>query len=74
MCDNERVDFVSVSEFADNQFRARIDRGAMALGQVVENGDTVAEVEQLLDAHTADVPGAAGDENAPPFSGQWKNR
>jgi hypothetical protein len=35
----------------------------MALGQVVENGDLVAGVDQLLRTNAADVPGAAGNED-----------
>ncbi len=55
-------DGVAVLEIALDQRSARIDGAAMALGEVVENGDVVALVEELLDADAADVSGSAGDE------------
>jgi hypothetical protein len=34
----------------------------MPLGEIVENGDVMPLVEQLLDADASDVSGSAGDE------------
>ena len=46
--------------------RPLIDREAMAFGQVVEDGDLVAFIEQQLDADAADVARPADDEDFHP--------
>ena len=48
---------------AQNEFRARIHRRAMAFGEVVINRDLMAGVEQFFRANGTDVAGAAGDKN-----------
>ena len=55
-------DFLAMLQVALDEFGARIERLAVALGQVVEDRDLVAGLEQLLHANAADVAGAAGDE------------
>ena len=35
----------------------------MALGEIIENGDAMAGVEQLFDADAANIAGTAGDED-----------
>jgi len=41
--------------------------------EIVEDDDAIAGLVQRLGGVTADVSGAAGDEDAPPVTGQWKN-
>ena len=60
---NGGEDLVAVSEVAFDEFGARVEREAVALGEVVENGDLMAGVEEFLRANTADVACAAGNEN-----------
>ena len=56
-------DLLAVGQVALDERGARIERQAMALGQVVEDGDLMAGVDQLLGANAADVARAARDEN-----------
>ena len=46
----------------------------MAGQQIVEDNDAVAGTVQRFCRMAADVAGAAGDQNRPRLSGQWKNR
>src|SRR5579862_7366955 len=52
-----------IGEIANDQSRPGIDRLAVALGQIIEYGDLVIEIEQLLDTNAANVSGAAGNED-----------
>src|SRR4051812_20631789 len=54
---------LEVAELALEEFRAGIDRGAMAFGKIVENGNVMPFIEKQLRANAADVAGAADDEN-----------
>ena len=47
-------------EAAVDKLRARIHGGAMPFGEIVENGDVMAGVEQFLNANRPDVSRAAG--------------
>ena len=56
-------DRLSIRQIAFDKNSARIDRGAMPFGQVIEDRDLVAFVEKQLGADAADVTGAADDKN-----------
>ncbi len=58
-----RADGRGIVEVALDESGAGIDGEAVALGEVVEDRDGVAAVEELLDADAADVARAPGDEN-----------
>jgi len=45
----------------------------VARDEIIEHDDVISGPAQRLRRVAADVPGAAGDENAPPVSGQWRN-
>jgi hypothetical protein len=57
--------------FAQDEFRTRIHRRAMAFGEIVIDRDVVSGVEQFLRANGPDVSGATGDKNvhAPTMKG-----
>jgi hypothetical protein len=63
-----RVDEVPVVEIAEDEPGAFIYGGAVAFGEVVEDGDRVAGVEEFLHADGSDVAGTAGDED---IHGDW---
>ena len=50
------------------------DRLAVAGGEVVEHDDLVARPGQRLRRVAPDVAGAAGDENRPRLSAQWRSK
>jgi hypothetical protein len=50
-------------QVSENEFGTGIDGFAMTFSEVIENRDFMAAIEQLLHTNTADVAGAAGDEN-----------
>ena len=53
---------------------AILDGLAVTGDEVVEDDDAMTGLMQRLGGMAADVAGAAGDENAPRVSGQWRNR
>ena len=57
------LDELAVGQVAEDEFRARIDRLAVARDERVENRDFVTAVEQIFGAGAADVTRAAGDQN-----------
>ena len=57
------ADGLRVVEVALEESGAGIDGAAVALGEIVENRDAEATVEELFDADAADVASASGDEN-----------
>ena len=54
---------VNPSQIPLDKFRPGIDRPPMSFGQIIENADRVAFVEQELRANAADVACAADDKN-----------
>src|SRR2546430_15675680 len=54
---------MSILQIALHELRARIERGAMAFAQVIENGNAVALVEQQLSANASDIAGPTDNEN-----------
>src|SRR5438876_2630360 len=58
------LDLFTVGKVALDKSRPRIDCAAMAFTQIVKHCDFVAFIQQLFRANTADVTGAAGDENS----------
>ena len=57
------LDRFSILQIALNKFGARIERGAMAFAQVVEDRNAVAFVEQQLGADATDIASTSGNEN-----------
>ena len=64
LCVGHRVaDALRLVEVADDESGAGVDGPAVAFGEVVEDRDLMATVEELFDADAADVAGTPGDEN-----------
>ena len=57
------LDVAALLKVAGDERGARIHSGAVAFGEVVEDGDGVAGVDEVFDADAADVSGSAGDED-----------
>jgi hypothetical protein len=53
----------AIPQISDNQFRTGVDSPSMSFSQIVEDGDGMPGIDDLLDANAADVPGAAGQED-----------
>ena len=53
----------AIAEVALVEVGARVDRFGVALAEIVEHRDLVAAIEKFLDANTADVTGAASDQD-----------
>ena len=73
----DALDLLAVGEVAEDEFRARIDRLAVAGKQAVEDGDVITVVEQVFRTGAADVAGSSGDQNFFHFQdscgmGDWK--
>ena len=59
----QRRETGAITQVGDDEVGRRRDRRAVAVAEVVEDGNPVAGVRQLFDDHAADVAGATGDEN-----------
>ena len=46
-----------VGQVALDKFRAAVDGVSVPFGQVIENGDVVPSIEQILNANAADIAG-----------------
>ena len=57
------ADGSTLVEVARHERGAGIDRPAVAFGEVVEDGDLVATIEELFDADAADVTGPPRDKD-----------
>jgi hypothetical protein len=56
------IDCRTVGQIALDKGRRRVNRGAVALIEIVEDDDFFASIDQLFDGDAADVAGATGDE------------
>src|SRR5205823_4359369 len=63
MLGDRDVDGRAIGEIADDERRARMHRRAMPLREIIEHDDRLVLGHKLLDDHTADIPGPAGDED-----------
>src|SRR5438552_12534658 len=57
------LDRLSILQIAFDELRARVDRGAMAFAEIIEDADLMAFVEQQLGANASDVASATDNEN-----------
>jgi hypothetical protein len=61
------ADVFAVARSGVNEKGAIVHRRAMAFGEIIIDGDDVAGVQELLDAHRPNITGAAGDK----YIHQW---
>ena len=57
-------DLLAIVQIALDELRPRINRPPMALGEVIENRDLVAFIDEQFRADAADITGTADDEDS----------
>src|SRR6266487_6548827 len=63
-CLRERgLDFSSIGQITFNESGARIDRAAMAFGEIIKDDDLMLFIEKQLGANAADITSAPDNEN-----------